>query len=290
MKAIWVGLLFAMIMTVEVFGAAVTWEYPPLRCPETFDSCRIFFNHNCDSAGTALLTDTNAIYFSRATSDTSSNSFDALIYYQGYTKPVSFSDWMQNSWPAISDTIDWRPWFYWAESPDTAIMTTIIDWTDTIYDTVLAESCWLDTVSVLDNSTVQVTSDLNYWGEWVSGSVLHYDCEHTGVGSATSSSYCRAWGTIVDGIDSLGEAKVIFAFPSNVKQNSCDSTWIGRREKHAYTEISGESHHLGYFEIDVPWSSCLDDKKYTITVKWRGKELIRNEPMTIPDSSSYRLW
>ena len=172
MKRLLIAIL-VLLAAPGVMGASVTWEYPPLRCPETFDSCRITFNHNYDSAGTVLLTDTNAIYFSRATSDTLSNTFDARIYYPGFTQPVSFSDDMGNHWGASGDTVDYRPMFFWAEDPDTAVITTIINWTDTTYDTVLSDSYWIDTVSVPDTFTVQVTADLNYTGEWVAGGILH---------------------------------------------------------------------------------------------------------------------
>ena len=291
-------LLAILLLATTIQAEPVTWVYPPLRCSETFDSCRIIYNHNCDSVGTAKLTDTNAIYFSWTTNDTAANSYDAFIYYPGYAStPVSFSDFMQNPWAADGDTVNWRPMFYWSEAPDTGYITIIKEWTDTAYDTTIGAAYWADTLEVPDSFTVQVTADLSYSGERVSGGILHFDTEHAGtvtggqgVGSPTSDSYCRMWGTIVDGVDSLEDATIIFKLPDKVKKNTCDSTWIGRREKTTRTNVSGESPHKGYFSIDLPWSSCLGDGQYKVTVKYEKRELIKDELVTVPDSTSYRMW
>lgn len=243
-----------------------------------------------------LLTDTNAIYFSWVTNDSLSNTYDARIYYSGFTKPVSFSDDMGNAWGASGDTVDFRPTFYWAENPDTAIMITITNWSDTTYDTVLADSYWIDTISVPDSFVVQVTADLNYSGEYVGGGVLHFNAKLEGPALPYAGGYAKIEGYIYREGHPTDTAKVplhgALLRASRITDNHAwdttgtASSFVYHEDVEVWTDTLGK--YKFYLKRTFKYADTTEGF-YNIVATYGGAELFNVRSVHIPSTGNIDL-
>lgn len=97
-----------------------------------------------------------------------------------------------------------------------------------------------------------------------------------------TANHAYIYGYVKENGSPIRWARVTIDPPAG-QNNSCDSSLSLIASKTAQTDANG------YFAFEVPYSSCLGDKAYTLTVSKAGrKPLVRQ--VTVPDSTSYRVY
>ena len=104
------------------------------------------------------------------------------------------------------------------------------------------------------------------------------------IGSSGTANVCRVYGYVTNMMGELVDnAKVTFSLNQPVN-DTCDSLIISNFREVVYTGKDS----TGYFEIDLIYSSCLQDKAYEVKVSKRGGPM-RKTTFTVPDAATYRL-
>jgi hypothetical protein len=98
-----------------------------------------------------------------------------------------------------------------------------------------------------------------------------------------TANICRMYGYLSDvGITGIKRVRVTATLPSDT-YDSCSETIIFDRDKAVWSYGSN-----GYFQIDLVYSSCLGDEKYTFTFEKRHFETFEHT-LTVPDSATHYI-
>lgn len=293
MKKICLVLLILTILPFYVRAATDT-VHLPLYLTTEVDSLRFIHFQITDSTqdSTSTFVVTGSTY--RDTSVTVNTAYwhgwEAVYWFSGATQPIDEWYFYSKARNIPYDSLWFRPRVRTTELLDSLIRYVITS-TDSTRDTT-ASSVYslIDSLKITSRDIVTIRYLLYYVGET---DPIPYDIvfQMTGtdkLGTPSTEYYCRVWGTVVVGGDSLGSAHITVAYPPD-KNNSCDSTILVLRSAETFSERSGGAHHKGYFQLDLPYSSCFGDKKFKMTIE---HELIKTQSIDIivPDSATYRVY
>lgn len=114
-------------------------------------------------------------------------------------------------------------------------------------------------------------------------SIAHMPGDTSGFPIASSPSTCRLNGTVRDGAGAPVSHAWITATIPKAKVSSCDSTLL------VQSTVTTRANKSGYFEIDLVWSSCLNDEKWKVTISKKGFT-DRNYTITVPDSTGHDFY